>query len=62
MGIFMKRVDELFEELDLLEAGRSEYTWDEWEEIITNDLDDEKIYPEEFDELMQRLHEIDCDA
>ena len=58
----MKRVEELFEGLDLLDAGRSEYTWDEWEEIITNDLDDEKIYPEEFDELMQRLHEIDCDA
>lgn len=48
------------QELDRLEDGKSSYTWDELEELITDHMDDEKITMEEFDTLMRRLMEIDC--
>ncbi|MBO5484430.1 MAG: hypothetical protein J5979_04380 [Lachnospiraceae bacterium] len=57
----MTRAEELEKELDRLEQGKSSYVWDEWEEIITDDYEDERISPEEFDELMHRLMDIDCE-
>lgn len=57
----MTRAEELEKELDKLEQGKSSYVWDEWEEIITDDYEEERISPEEFDELMHRLMDIDCE-
>ncbi len=57
----MKRAEELEKELDKLEQGKSKYVWDEWEEIITDDYEDERITAEEFDVLMHRLMDIDCE-
>ena len=37
-------------ELDRLEAGESQYSWDELEELITD-----------FETLMRRLMDIDCE-
>lgn len=48
-------------ELTRLEEGKSKYTWDELEELITDQMDDEKITMEEFDVLMRRLMDIDCE-
>lgn len=47
-------------ELDRLEEGTGEYTWDELEELITDSMEDEKITMEQFDALMHRLMDIDC--
>ena len=47
-------------ELTLLEQGKSQYVWDELEELITDAFDEEKISSEEFDHLMQKLMEIEC--
>ena len=49
------------QELNRLEERRSKYTWDELEELITDQMDDEKITMEEFDALMKRLMDIDCE-
>ena len=48
-------------ELDRLEQGRSSYVWDEIEELITDDYSDERITETEFETLMRRLMDIDCD-
>ena len=45
-------------ELDRLEQGKSQYSWDELEELITDQLEDEKISEQEFETLMRRLMEI----
>ena len=47
-------------ELDRLEAGESQYSWDELEELITDRLEDDKIDEQEFEALMRRLMDIDC--
>lgn len=47
-------------ELELLEQGRSQFVWDELEELITEDFEDEKLSSREFDVLMHQLMEIDC--
>lgn len=57
----MTRAKELEIELDKLEQGKSSCVWDEWEEIITDDYEEEKISTEEFDALMHRLMDIDCE-
>ena len=44
-------------ELDRLEQGKSQYSWDELEELITDQLEDEKISEQEFETLM----DIDCE-
>lgn len=49
------------QELSRLEEGSSKYTWDELEELITDNMDDEKITMEEFETLMRRLMAIDCE-
>ena len=38
-------------ELDRLEAGESQYSWDELEELITDRLEDDKIDEQEFADL-----------
>ena len=48
-------------ELDRLEAGESQYSWDELEELITDRLEDDKIAEPEFETLMRRLMDIDCE-
>ena len=47
--------------LDRLEQGKSQYSWDELEELITDQLEDEKISEQEFETLMRRLMDIDCE-
>ncbi len=48
-------------ELDRLEQGKCQYSWDELEELITDQLEDEKISEQEFETLMRRLMDIDCE-
>lgn len=48
-------------ELDCLEKGKSRYSWDEIEELITDRLEDERITEQEFENLMRRLMDIDCE-
>lgn len=57
----MSKADAWSKELDRLEQGRSSYVWDEIEELITDDYSDERITEEEFESLMRRLMDIDCD-
>ena len=44
-----------------MEAGESQYSWDELEELITDRLEDDKIDEQEFETLMRRLMDIDCE-
>ena len=48
-------------ELDRLESVESQYSWDELEELITDRLEDDKIDEQEFETLMRRLMDIDCE-
>lgn len=57
----MSKADAWSKELDRLEQGRSSYVWDEIEELITDDYSDERITEAEFEILMRRLMDIDCD-
>lgn len=57
----MSKADAWSKELDRLEQGRSSYVWDEIEELITDDYSDERITETEFETLMRRLMDIDCD-
>lgn len=57
----MSKADAWSKELDRLEQGKSSYVWDEIEELITDDYSDERITEEEFETLMRRLMDIDCD-
>lgn len=57
----MSKAETWSKELDRLEQGKSSYVWDEIEELITDDYSDERITEEEFETLMRRLMDIDCD-
>ena len=57
----MSKSETWSKDLDRLEHGRSSYVWDEIEELITDDYSDERITEEEFESLMRRLMDIDCD-
>lgn len=46
-------------ELDLLEEGKSQYRWDEVEELLTDQLEDELLDMEEYETLMRRLMDMD---
>lgn len=46
-------------ELDKLEEKKSKYEWDELEEIITDEFEDDKMFSDEFDELMAKLMKMD---
>ena len=45
----------------LVKAKKGKYVWDELEELITDAFEEEKISSEEFDLLMKRLMDIDCE-
>ncbi len=49
------------EELKRFEEGKSEYAWDELEELITDDFEEEHLTSEQFDRLMEKLMALDCD-
>ena len=55
------RVPELGQGTGSSGAGKSQYSWDELEELITDQLEDEKISEQEFETLMRRLMDIDCE-
>lgn len=57
----MSEVKHFQKELDDLEAKKGKYAWDELEELITDAFEEEKISSEEFDQLMKRLMDIDCE-
>lgn len=57
----MKTFEKYQRELDGLEQGKGKFTWDELEELITEDFEEEKLSSQEFDDLMRRLMDIDCE-
>ncbi|CDA88343.1 unknown [Clostridium sp. CAG:230] len=57
----MSEIKQFQKELDDLEAKKGKYVWDELEELITDAFEEEKISSEEFDLLMKRLMDIDCE-
>ena len=57
----MSEIKQFQKELDDLEAKKGKYVWDELEELITDAFEEEKISSEEFDILMKRLIDIDCE-
>lgn len=59
--MYMSEYQNWDKELDRLEAGESRYSWDELEELITDRLEDDKIDEQEFETLMRRLMDIDCE-
>lgn len=58
----MKVFEKYQRELDGLEQGKSQFAWDELEELMTEAFQEEEISSEEYDTLMRRLMEIDCEA
>ena len=46
-------------ELDAFDEQKSQYEWDELEELITDDFEEEKLSVKEYDDLMRRLMERD---
>lgn len=57
----MSEIKQFQKELDDLEAKKGKFVWDELEELITDAFEEEKISSEEFDLLMKRLMDIDCE-
>lgn len=57
----MKQFDFYKEELEALEQGKSQYEWDELEELITDDFEEERLSSEEFDELMEQLMNMELE-
>ena len=57
----INKINALLKELDDLEEKKGKYVWDELEELITDAFEEEKISSEEFDLLMKRLMDIDCE-
>lgn len=55
----MERVKHWEKQLDSFERRKSKYSWDELEELITDEFEDGKLSAEEFDVLMQRLMDMD---
>lgn len=55
----MERVKHWEKQLDSFEHRKSKYSWDELEELITDEFEDGKLSAEEFDVLMQRLMDMD---
>ncbi len=56
----MNSADKWNKELKLFERGKSQYVWDEIEELITDEFDDGKLTSDEFDSLMAALMDMDC--
>lgn len=61
MEIGMTQFEKYKKELDLFENKKSKYEWDELEELITDDFEEERLSSEEFDELMRKLMNIECE-
>ena len=57
----MSEIKQFQKELDDLEAKKGKYVWDELEELITDAFEEEKISSEEFDILIKRMMDIDCE-
>lgn len=57
----MTQFEKYKKELDLFENKKSKYEWDELEELITDDFEEERLSSEEFDELMRKLMNIECE-
>lgn len=57
----MKAFEKYQRELAALKLGKSQYEWDELEELITDDFEEDKLSMEEFDSLMRDLMEMDMD-
>ncbi|MCI8769910.1 MAG: hypothetical protein HFH73_01990 [Lachnospiraceae bacterium] len=55
----MKAFEKYQRELAALKLGKSQYEWDELEELITDDFEEDKLSMEEFDSLMRDLMEMD---
>lgn len=55
----MERVKHWKRQLDDFERGKCTYTWDEIEELITDEFEDGKLSSDEFDALMKRLMDMD---
>ena len=57
----MKKIfDKYQSELDFLERGKGKFAWDELEELITDELEEDRLSSQEFDDLMRRLMDIEC--
>ena len=50
-----------FREIEKLQKRKSEYTWDELEELISEAWEDEKLSSEEHDALMKQLMDTDTE-
>jgi hypothetical protein len=61
MEIAMSEYNKWDKELTRFEQGNSQYSWDEIEELITDRWDDELLEEEEFETLMRRLMDMDCE-
>lgn len=48
-------------ELEKFSKGNSQYAWDELEELITDAYEEETLTDEEFDTLMRKLMDLDCE-
>lgn len=57
----MTQFEKYKKELDLFENKKSKYEWDELEELITDDFEEERLSSEEFDELMRKLMNMECE-
>ncbi len=57
----MSRFNDWQKELKKFEENKSKYEWDELEEMITDEFEDEKLSSDEFDTLMERLMDLDCE-
>lgn len=49
------------EELDKYQQGKSGYTWDELEELMSEAFEEEHLTSGEYDTLMRELMELDCE-
>lgn len=53
--------DKWNKELDKYSKGNSQYVWDELEELITDAYEEEGLTGEEFDTLMRKLMDLECE-
>lgn len=56
----MDGADKWKKELKLFENGKSNYAWDEIEELVTDEFEDGKLTSDEFDCIMEILMGLDC--
>ena len=49
------------EEIERFSRKESKYTWDELEEMLSEAFDEEELTSEEYDTLMRKLMDLDCE-